>query len=269
VDSDRCQKCHIPFKFKHVISRNVCHYCFKLEQCLFYAEDASIDTLIQKAKTSGVDAIAEGDQQQLNGMGTGGTIPLMINNKKTGSKLPPTSSQRAKQLADHLSQYKTFLLQYAENAPVIPNEVLNFITTEMVTIHLGASAECPTTSIKCILSRSSTWSHFVPHVGRIARIYNRKPLPQLSIAQIDILSKRFEHLLRLGTREDYKQKIFVDEVITVVFLLLDHCRLEAEKFLLHKTRAVLEECSWRYMELIALARQENASLWPNVDVRLL
>jgi hypothetical protein len=252
LDNDRCEKCHIPFKFNNVICRYVCHNCSLLQKVLFVPEDSSVDTLILRAKTSGTDDRTEKQS-------------VLITAKCLNGPM-----QRSKQILERTAQYKEFLLQYSEQAPIIPNEVLSLIFNQLSIVHLGGSSKCRLTAVKLILTKSEKFNYLVGQAARITRVFNGLCEPFLELDVIERLTKRFSHLLKLASKEDDKKKIFVSDVVTVMLLRIDGLTEESKKFQLHKTRSVLNESNKRYLELVELARLQDPELWPNdFDMSLL
>ncbi len=252
VDSDRCESCHIPYKFNNIICRNICIFCSLLTKVLFAPEDTSVDTLILKAKTSGTDDQIE-KQTKSN----------------PATKILNDESQRNKQIIERTAQYHEFCMQYCEDAPIIPNEVLSLIFNQLSIVHLGGSSKCRLTAVKLILKNSEKYSYLVNQAARITRVFNGFSEPRLALDVINRLTKRFNHLLKLGTKEDDKKKIFVQDVVTAMLLRLEKLELQAQMFPIHKTRNVLNEANKRYLELVTLARIQDPSLWPEHDASLL
>jgi hypothetical protein len=63
-------------------------------------------------------------------------------------------------------------------------------------------------------------------------------------------------------RDEIRRKLFTHDVITMILLMIDGNRIQAEKFTLCKTKSVLDECSQVFKELVAKARLKDPTLWP-------
>lgn len=264
IDDTRCPKCHIAFRFRQTVCRYQCPRCARLQRVLSVPEDVSVDTLINKAKTSGTEV-----------------EPSPV--KVAAPKPAAGSAQKAKQLTEREHEYREYLLQWVNPKPV-PNDILLAIFQSQVSIHLGASFQTKATKVREILQKKPEWKEWVSQSARVTRAVNCVTVPKLQMDMVERLCQRFHHLGEIATEED-NRKMFLHEVVTCVLLRLegeqdaadgfdpraipDVCCEDPRLFHLHKTRAVLEECSDRYQKLITQARQQKPDLWPNREFRLL
>jgi hypothetical protein len=305
IDSERCVKCHIPYNFNNRICRFRCVKCSVLRKVLYLPEDNSVDTLILKAKSSGTDNPAPKptpaakhkmeqtqillDQQRAKKIVDSINNYILYISQYRDNVLPPSDEVRcllALRLSPvHLCGKSKCRLPTVK---LILKESKKFAHLEhhadrIMRDYIGQ--QIPRLSEDTNERLIKRFSHLL-ELGT--------PFKKLSqMTDKDILKIKEEPVEDLVVEEeennddekdgnedtkkinyekkpeDVKRKIFQSEVITMMLLLIDGNREEAYKFLLHKTRCVLNECNESYLELVAQARLQQPELWPLNDANLL
>jgi hypothetical protein len=136
--------------------------------------------------------------------------------------------------------YRKYLMQFHEEAPDPPEDVINIVYRHLSKVHIMLSSKVKPTPISQILREEGLQKWSAMSV-RIAKIINREPIVKLSTVLIDRLVVRFNkitHAFSL-TKKKERKKIMNFEFLTKQFLIMEKRYDLSEWYSLHKTRAVL------------------------------
>ena len=144
--------------------------------------------------------------------------------------------------------YKKYLMQFHENAPVPPIDVINIVYKHLSKVHMMLSTKVKPTPIAQIL-REEKLQKWTPFAVRIAKYINKEHIVSLSQELIDRLVLRFEkvtHVFKV-TKLKHRKKIMNFEFLTKQFLDMENRPDLAEWFSCHKTRLVLKQADSRLL----------------------
>lgn len=136
--------------------------------------------------------------------------------------------------------YRKYLMQYHEDAPSPPPEVINIVYKHLSKVHIMLSTKVRPTPITQIL-REEKLQKWTPYAAVIAKHINNEHIVKLSQDLIDRLVERFNKLLKYSMD---RKKSMNFEFLTRNFLSLEG-RPEYQYFACHKTRDVLNHADQR------------------------
>lgn len=243
-DNDRCTHCHSILMFKPQTYMCTCPGpgCKRMQKGEFIQEDASMDVLIRRTTTSGVEEPS-----------TNAKVPRVVT--------AFAQEKRREQLCvKRKDEFRQFLQQYEENVPPIPNACIDFVYQNTTMVRLSGSVQIRPTFVQAILEKDATFCKFVPQAGRIARMFNGQKIPRLKQSTIDQMVEQFDSLRRCCNKKD-DNKVLTCDVVAALLLRMHQDDVEACKFFLHKQEEVLKKANSRLIELTAETRLKEPNLW--------
>jgi hypothetical protein len=145
--------------------------------------------------------------------------------------------------------YRKYLMQFHEEAPEIPLNVIEVVYRQLSKVHMMLTTKVKPTPIAAILrdEKLQKWTSFSQ---KIAKMINNEPISAFSQALIDRLVKRFEKITPAfnKTKDAKRKKIMNFEFLTRQFLYMDNLPHLAENFACHKTRLVLNQADNRLLK---------------------
>jgi len=142
--------------------------------------------------------------------------------------------------------YRRYLMQFHENAPVPPPDVINIVYKQLSKVHIMLSTKVKPTPIAQIL-RDEKLQKWTPYSVRIAKYINNEPIVSLPQDLLERLVMRFEKITKVFTvtKQKHRKKIMNFEFLTKQFLHMENRPDLAEWFACHKTRLVLKQADTR------------------------
>lgn len=142
--------------------------------------------------------------------------------------------------------YRKYLMQFHENAPDPPQEVIETIYKHLFKVHMMLSTKVKPTPIAQIL-RAEKLQRWAPYSVRISKVINKDHIVALTQELIDKLVYRFEKITKAfdKTKLNQRKKIMNFEFLTKQFLLMEDEPELARWFCCHKTRNVLNQADSR------------------------
>jgi hypothetical protein len=172
---------------------------------------------------------------------------------------------RTGQVYERTPLYRKYLLQFSENAPEIPRDVINKIYKQLTKVHIMSSMSVKPTPIAQILrhEREHKWASYAV---RITKMINNEVVPVLTTADIDRLVYRFQRTTEVfeGIISKDRKKIMNFEFLTRKFLQLDGRNDLAHSFACHKTKTVLTQADTRIIECCHFLKDTDDLNW---DIR--
>jgi hypothetical protein len=237
TDEDRCRQCGRIVLFNATTFLKVCASCRVVKKVITVAEDSLNDAMLLKAARAASVSVTF----EKNAMTTLAPSESPAARKKTKTTLRNTK----------VESYGRFLLAFDDNAPVIPNEVLDVVYHNLCNVNLLTEARCQSSTVVNIL-RSADMTGFIVYAPRIACIFNGVEVPLIDAKLRDELVSRFVVLLtvaEMGTVNKKKVRLPAFEQLTHVLLVAAGRKDMATFFELHRTRGVLNAAKQKITKL--------------------
>lgn len=158
--------------------------------------------------------------------------------------------------------YQKYLMQFHEDAPDPPQEVIDTVYRHLSKVHIMLSTKVKPTPIAQILrdEKLQQWAQFSV---RIAKYINSEPIPSLSGELIGRLVSRFNKITQAFaiTKMKKRKKIMNFEFLTKQFLFMENRPDLAEWFCCHKTRLVLKQADSRLARCSKLLTSGGGMKW--------
>lgn len=158
--------------------------------------------------------------------------------------------------------YKKYLLQFHENAPNPPSNVISIIYKHLFKVHMMLSTKVKPTPIAQIL-RSENLQQWAPYSVRISKIINKEKIACLPNELVEKLVNRFEQITKAfdNTKLKQRKKIMNFEFLTKQFLFMENRPDLAQTFCCHKTRNVLNQADDRLYKCSQNLKKDDYK-WP-------
>ena len=148
-------------------------------------------------------------------------------------------NEEAKTAYDRRPLYRKYLMQFHEDKPDPPKEVINTVYHNLFKVHIMLASKVKPTPIGAIL-RQEGLQKWCSMAIRISKIINNEPVVKLSTELIDRLVTRFA-----GITPSDNKKTMNFEYLTNKFLIIELETEKSESFLVHTTRRVLSHADDR------------------------
>lgn len=159
--------------------------------------------------------------------------------------------------------YRKYLMQWKEDVPDIPEEVMCVVYKKLSKVHIMSNASVKCTPIAQIL-RQNGFQMYAGMALRIAKIMNGEEIVKLNNETIERLVERFLIITCIdnlyGDRSKGK-KIINFEFLTNKFLLMEKKFDLAERFYNHKTRTVLNRADLRLQKCCDIIEASKINDW--------
>jgi hypothetical protein len=150
--------------------------------------------------------------------------------------------------------YQKYLKQFDENAPDIPQNVLDVVYHSLSKVHIMHRSKAKHTPIRQIL-REAGLHQWAPYAIRISKIVNNEFLVTLPSEVVERLLLRFQKVMQATDSKKVRNLQF----LTQQFLRMDGRHDLAEWFSCHKTRTVLNKADSRLSRCSQIVDFENNS----------
>lgn len=234
IQTDRCTHCGVDLKMDDEESVLVCPQCRRTTKYLNLSTDhVDVDYVAQDTHVNHINSTMTGN---------------VDNTKGTDESYPKASL------------YQKFLMQFSENVPEPPEEVLEVIERELHKVHILHNSKVQTTPVGNILRKKGykDWAWMSTRISMMLKKNSNEVIPLFSNVLIERLLKRFDFLIDAMKRSRCrnKSKAFNFRFLTKVFLTLEGEYAMSELFENHKTRTVLRREDMRVGQLCRMLRQE-------------
>jgi len=181
---------------------------------------------------------------------------------------PPQLFGKKQQLIQKkgLEMYDKYLLQFAPDAPPLPDALLREIHEAISSLYLFGESRYVSEITKVIASKAE-YAPFRFHILRILKLCRGSPIPIIDNNLRERLLERYKqiyvHILaQTGETEKTKRKFIpCEESLTHIFLLSEHRTDLANAFLIHSTVKATPESIYRFRLLIDAVSQTSKLTW--------
>ena len=151
--------------------------------------------------------------------------------------------------------YKRYVMQFAHDAPEVPENVWSVLSASLATIHLLSPLRCKPVTVEKILKDNNLTS-WIPHSTRISIMYCGTPLPVFSSDLIVSLIQRYEELHKAAVQlHGHTKSLPSKETLTYCFLSMENKYALASAFTTRKTSPTSQIHTTKFWDLIAICKR--------------